>query len=144
MKESIQSIQVNTGSGETGVVEIPLHHRTSRRDWQSRYLTADCLPCPFFVPSEELHKIIPSLETSKVMRITIPENIDGICTVGQEQKYDSLTHYPPVPLEKYIIHKFLVRNRFHPVQGCKNPSREKRLIRAEERRAEGKLKFRIK
>ena len=139
MKEISQSIQVNTGSGEIGVVEIPLSYRTSRKDWQIKYLTTDCSRCPFFIPPEELNKIIPNLETSKVMRVKIPKNIDGVCMVRQEQTHLGLTGSSL----KYIIYQFLVKNRFHGIHGCKNPSKGKRLTRAEERRAEGKLSQRF-
>src|SRR3989344_1223459 len=136
--ETIQSISVKTGSGEMGVIEIPLHHRNSRRDWQRRYLTTECQSCPFFVPPTELPKIIPILKSSKIMRIAIPDEIQGVCMVGQEQTYYTL-NYPPTPLGKYPIHKFLVNNPHHPIQECKNPSKEKRVFRAIERRIGGKL-----
>lgn len=129
-KENFQLIQISTGSGEVGMLKIE-DSRYPPEDWHCRYLTSDCPACQFFISPDQLGVIIPILKNTKRMRIKIPKNSQGICAVGKTERLNGAI--------KRVVHKFLLINQYHPIQGCKNPSNQIRLARAEERRSEGKI-----
>ncbi len=85
-----------------------------------KYVTTDCVSCPFFVPPEAAMGIAEKL---RQYRNLVPEGFLGICCYYETIKGKTAG-------------KALITNRFNPTKGC-SIGKEKRKRRVDKLRADG-------